>query len=268
MPTIELNDQGIYYRDTGGSGPPVVFLHGFLMDQSMFDPQVEALAGDFRCIRFDARAFGQTRWDGKPFDLYDTVADTFALLDYLGIERATLAGMSQGGYAALRAALRAPERVGALVLMSTSATAEDPQATAGYRQTRDLWRENDGPIAPLLEGMMGAIIGPQEQTQEHWRRWTPRWRATGGEQIFHAMNNLLERDDISSRLSEIHCPALVTHGDADHGIPIALGEVLDRQLPGSVGLVRVPGAAHAANMTHPQVVNPPLRDFLSRYGRF
>ncbi len=268
MPRVKLNGQQIYYRDSddGRSShrPAVVFLHGFLMDQSMFDPQVEVLREDFRCLRFDARAFGQTGWDGRPFDLYDTVADTFALLDHLAIDRAILVGMSQGGYAVLRAALVAPQRVRALVLMSTCATVDNAEAQQSYRETRDLWQQHDGPPAPVLEGMMTAIIGPQEAHPEHWQDWTPRWQETGGEQIFHAMNNLLDRDDIGTRLSEIQCPVLVTHGEADFGIPIELGEALDRDLPGSVGLVRVRGAAHAANMTHPEGLNPAVRDFLTQ----
>ena len=60
---------------------------------------------------------------------------------------------------------------------------------------------------------------------------------------------------------------LVTHGEEDGGIPIALGEALHRDLPNSQGLVRVPGAAHAANLTHPHVVNPPLLAFLEQHAR-
>src|SRR5436853_2615570 len=119
MPIAHVNGQGLYFEDSGGPGPAVVFMHGFLMDQTMFDPQVAALAPSYRCVRFDARGFGQTEWDGRPFSLYDTVEDCIALMDHLGIERAAIVGMSQGGYAALRLALRHPEWVKALVLMST-----------------------------------------------------------------------------------------------------------------------------------------------------
>ncbi|MFW6084103.1 MAG: alpha/beta fold hydrolase, partial [Gemmatimonadota bacterium] len=108
MPITRINGQGIHYEDSGGDGPAVLFLHGFLMDRRMFDPQVEALSGAFRCVRFDARAFGDTEWDGKPFGLYDTAADGVGLLDELGIDSAVWVGHSQGGYAALRAALGHP----------------------------------------------------------------------------------------------------------------------------------------------------------------
>jgi pimeloyl-ACP methyl ester carboxylesterase len=73
---------------------------------------------------------------------------------------------------------------------------------------------------------------------------------------------LFERDDISDRLGEIGCPAIVFHGTADQSIEIELAEKLCEGLSGCVGMVRVEGAPHAANLTHPEQVNRPLLEFL------
>lgn len=266
MAIAQVNGQGLSYEDSGGEGPALLFMHGFLMDQSMFDPQVAALASSYRCIRFDARGFGQTQWDGQPFSLYDTAADAIGLLNYLGIQQAAIVGMSQGGYAALRLALRYPERVKALVLMSTQSGADPAEGKAQFYQMRDTWK-NVGPVPPLVEGVMTAIIGPKAETAALWQEWTPKWQTRTGDQIFHAMNNLLQRDDITAeQLRKITAPALVTHGDADLGMPIELGEQLAQNLPNCKGFVRIPGAAHAANLTHPQIINPPLLAFLAEYA--
>lgn len=81
------------------------------------------------------------------------------------------------------------------------------------------------------------------------------------------MNNLFDRDDITAeQLRQITAPALVTHRDADLGMPIELGEQLAQNLPNGKGFVRIPGAAHAANLTHPQIINPPLMAFLAEYA--
>lgn len=266
MPIAQVNGQGLSYEDSGGPGPALLFMHGFLMDQSMFDPQVAVLTPTYRCIRFDARGFGQTQWDGQPFSLYDTAADAVGLLNSLGITQATIIGMSQGGYAALRLALRSPERVKALVLMSTQAGADPDEVKGQFYEMRDTWK-SVGPVPPLVEGVMTAIIGPKEETAALWQEWTPKWQARTGDQIYHAMNNLLQRDDLTSaQVSQITAPALVTHGDADLGMPIELGEQLARNLPNNKGFVRIPGAAHAANLTHPQIINPPLAAFLAEYA--
>jgi pimeloyl-ACP methyl ester carboxylesterase len=266
MPIAQINGQGIFYEDTGGGETAVIFLHGFLMDQTMFAPQVAALAPHYRCVRFDARGFGQTEWDGQPFNLYDTVADCVGLMDHLSIDYAVLVGMSQGGYAALRAAFTYPNRVQALVLMSTRSGTDEEEVKAGYREMRDTWQAV-GPVDPLIQGLLTGIIGPKEAHADLWAEWAPRWKSRSNAQIFHAMNNLLDRDEIDHRLAEISVPVLVTHGEEDGGIPIAWGEALVRDLPHSQGLVRVPSAAHAANLTHPHLINPPLLAFLEQHAR-
>lgn len=265
MPIARIDGQGIHYEDSGGPGPAVLFLHGFLMDLRMFDPQVEALADVYRCVRFDARAFGRTEWDGAPFSLYDTVDDAVRLLDALGLDSATWVGHSQGGYAALRAALRHPDRVRALALIASRAGVDEDEVKESYREVRDTWRAH-GPVDPLLDGLMTAIIGPREAAREQWERWRPRWEAVSGERIGPAMDALLERDDLAGRLGEIPHPALVVHGEADEGIPLSCGETLARELPACEELVVVPRAAHTPNLTHPERVNPALRAFLERHG--
>lgn len=263
MPYAPINGQDIFFEDSQGPGIPIVMMHGFLMDQRLFDPQVTALAPRYRCIRFDARAFGQTRWDNKSFNLYDTASDCLGLMDFLGIKEAVVAGMSQGGYAALRLALTSPERILALVLMSTQGGIDAPDFKAQCKEMRDAWREH-GPLEPILEALASSLLGPKEDAQatRHWDNWLPAWRHYSGESIFHAMNNLLERDDITVKIPSINHPALITHGDADFGVPWHLGYLLKQQLPNSLEIVTVPHAAHAANYTHPEIVNKALLNFL------
>lgn len=262
MPRAQINGQGLHYTDTGNSEKDaIVFLHGFLMDGRMFASQIEHLRDDYRCVTFDARVFGQTEWDGEAFDLYDTVSDCIGLMDHLGIERAVIAGMSQGGYAALRLALRNPERVAGLVLMSTSGQVDPEMARGMFLETRDTWAQA-GPVQPLVEGLAGALLGPKEKASEFWDTWLPRWKEYPGQGIFHGMNNLLDRDDIEERLGEITQPVLLSHGTEDVGMPIATSEFLAEKLPGVTGFVRIEGAAHTANMTHPEQLEQPLATFL------
>src|SRR5262249_13399172 len=154
MPFANINGQRIHFEDSGGQGPPVVLAHGFFMDQSMFDRQVEVLSPEFRLIRWDERGFGQTEEDGRPFTYWDSAADCIGLLDHLGLERAVIGGMSQGGYLSLRAALLAPARVKALILLSTQAGVESEEEIKGYQAMFDQWMTL-GPIDPLVETIAG-----------------------------------------------------------------------------------------------------------------
>ena len=162
----------------------MILAHGFLMDREMFAPQVEALSPEFRVITWDERGFGETEFDGKPFTYWDSAADCLGLLDHLGIERAVVGGMSQGGFLSLRAALTAPERVRALVLIDTQAGVEDPQRLPAYRQMQQTWLEV-GPVDELVEAIANLIIGEPELNGvwiEKWRR-LPRESHAGARRL-------------------------------------------------------------------------------------
>ena len=133
MPYADVNGQRLYYEDSGGDGPVIAFSHGLFMDESMFDPQVEALSESYRCIAWDERGHGRTGEPSGPFSYWDSADDLAALLASLGIRRAVLAGMSQGGFLSLRCALAHPELVRALILIDTQAGVEEPERLPGYQ---------------------------------------------------------------------------------------------------------------------------------------
>jgi 3-oxoadipate enol-lactonase len=257
MPFAEINGQRIRFEDSGGDGPPVILSHGFLMDREMFAPQLEALAPEFRVITWDERGFGETDFDGEPFSYWDSAQDCLGLLDHLGVDRAVLGGMSQGGFLSLRAALMAPERVQALVLIDTQSGTEDPERLPGYRQMQETWLQV-GPVDELAQTIANLIIGDPVLNET----WIAKWRKLPRESMRAPGDCLMGRDDITDRVGEISCPAIVFHGTADQSIEIEKAEQLCQALSGCTGVVRVDGAPHAANLTHPDEVNGPLLDFL------
>jgi 3-oxoadipate enol-lactonase len=256
MPFAEVNGQRLRYDDVG-SGPPVTFSHGFLMDREMFAPQVEALKNDFRVITWDERGFGETEFDGQPFTYWDSARDCLGLLDHLGIEQAVLGGMSQGGFLSLRAALLAPERVRALVLIDTQAGPEDAERLPTYRHMQATWLQV-GPVDELAQAIATLIIGEPRLFDP----WIEKWRALPREYMREPGNTLFDREDITDRLAEIACPAIVFHGTADASIELEKAEELCRRLSGCTGVVRVEGGTHASNLSHPDQVNGPLLSFL------
>ena len=257
MPYANVNGQRIYFEGTGGAGAPVILAHGFLMDHEMFAHQVAALAPEFRVITWDERGFGLTEFDGESFTYWDSARDCLALLDHLGIDRAVVGGMSQGGFISLRTALLAPERVRALVLLDTSADVDVPEAQAANQGMLDMWLEA-GPVGELAEGIAALIINEPVENA----RWIAKWRQRPKELLTEPGRCLMSRDDVSPRLGEITCPAIVIHGEEDTALTIDRAEAMAAALTGCDGVVRIPGAAHAANLTHPDLVNPPLREFL------
>jgi 3-oxoadipate enol-lactonase len=254
MLTAPVNGIDISYADSGGEGPAVVLSHGYLMDHTMFDPQLAALAPEFRVITWDERGFGGTPAPA-PFSYWDSASDVLGLLDHLGLEAAVLGGMSQGGFLSLRAALLAPQRVRGLVLLDTQAGREDPATVQGYEEIEAAWLEH-GP-ASVQEIVASIILGPTG-----WDGWFAKWAELDTDELTRAFRCLVDRDDITGRLGEITCPALVVHGTSDAAIPMPRAEALRDGLAGPAQLVQVEGGSHAANLTHPDQVNAAVLAFL------
>ncbi len=257
MSYIESNGQKFYVEDTGGDGPAIVFSHGFLMDHEMFQHQVAALRDRYRVVTWDWRDFGLSPSDGSPFTVWDQVDDLLGILDQLRIEKAVLAGMSHGGYISMRTAMKAPERVRALILMNTSAGNLSPEERVGYRQIFDAWAEH-GPSDELCQTMAGIIIAHPDVNPI----WIKKWQASRKEALAGPANATLELDDVHPRLSEISCPTVVIHGVDDVAFAITKAEDIAHGIPGADPVVRVPGG-HAACLTHPEAVNAAIEDFLA-----
>lgn len=258
MPLCKVNGQWIHYEDTGGNGPPLVLAHGLLMDNQMFAPQIEALGSRYRVIAWDARGHGETETTDDPFSFSDLADDLKGLLDHLGIARAVIGGMSQGGFVALRFALKNPERVQALILLSTQAGAEDPDKVVLYQSMLEVW-EAEGLNDQLAETIAAIVLGNEWPGRFEW---ISKWRQQPRSLLRPAFNALAGREDIHDRLGEIKAPVLVIHGTADAAIDIELAQRLCSGLANAQPLVMIEGGGHACNLTHPELVNPYVQQFL------
>jgi 3-oxoadipate enol-lactonase len=258
MPLHEINGQWIHYEDTGGKLGPVVLAHGVLMDHDMFAPQIAARNADWRIITWDARGHGETETTDDPFTYWDLAEDLRGLLDHLGIHRAVIGGVSQGGFVALRFALRYPERVAALILLDTQAGAEDPRKVAMYEAMLEVW-EADGLNDRLAQAIGTIILGNEWPGRQ---AWIAKWRRLPRSLLRPVFQALIGRDDIHDRLGEITAPAMVIHGTADAAIDIEMAERLCSELANCRPLIRIDGGGPACNLTHPNLVNLAIYQYL------
>jgi pimeloyl-ACP methyl ester carboxylesterase len=105
------------------------------------------------------------------------------------------------------------------------------------------------------------ILGPPDGPVDY-QPWFAKWAAADRDELRLAFRCLMDRDDITDRLGEISCPALILHGTADAAIPMERAEVVRSGLAGPVTLVSVEGGSHAANLSHPDQANPAMLKFL------
>ena len=254
------NSRNIYYEDSGGPGPALVFSHGFLMDHTMFAPQVAALSDRYRCIVWDQRGHGLTATDRlDPFTYYDSANDLAELMDYLDVPQAVLFGMSQGGYLTLRAAITNPSIVTGLVLIDTQAAKMNADHLKGNEGLLVQWLKNG--LTPdlataiadeiLLKGWPGADV------------WKQKWAEMKLVNLIASFNTLIDRDDISVDIMSIKQPALVMYGQYDAAVPFSAMQAMANALPNSQ-MFEVMGAGHASNLTNPAEANPAIEAFLQQ----
>lgn len=255
--TVELRGRAIAFSDTGGTGTPVILAHGFALDSTMFASQ-QALAPNCRVIAWDAPGHGESPVGESGFSYWDLAEIQLALMDVLGIDRAVVGGVSQGGFIALRTALSAPDRVAALVLIDTEAKSLDPRDAEGYDELFSAIASR-GPAPDLVAALAGQIIGDHPAAQTWAQTWSQRGIPLGA-----PVECLLQRDDITGRLSEIAAAALVIAGELDQSIPIDRQEDMRKHLASPTGMNIIAGAGHSPPLTHPAPVNAHIADFLQR----
>src|SRR5256886_16338589 len=167
-----MRGQRIHYEDSGGAGLALVLSHGFLQDSSMFDAQARQLRPRHGVITWDQRGHGSTVSTGESITYWDSADALAALLDHLGVKRAVVGGMSQGGFIGLRFALRYPDRTAGLVLIDTQAGLEDPDLLPQYDLMPEVWTKQ-GPSEQLTEMEPATIIGNQPKAPArdvgHWQ---------------------------------------------------------------------------------------------------
>ena len=261
MPSATSQGIPIHYR-VDGDGPPIVLLHSFLCSGAMWEPQIAPLAERHRVVNVDLRGHGESGAVERPFTIYDMVADAIAVLDDLGIERASWAGLSIGGMIALRAALTEPGRVSRLLLLDTDAGAERGWIKLKYRALGAIVRTlGFGPVLPQVRRQMFGATTRRERAPLV-TEWSARFRSVDVPSMLIALDALIKRDDVTPELRRIEQPTLVLVGSEDLSLPPERSRSIARRIAGAE-LVEIDGAGHLSNLEQPGAVTEAMLRFLS-----
>ncbi|WP_299264986.1 alpha/beta fold hydrolase [Halorientalis sp.] len=244
-----------------GSGPPVVFAHGTLMDWTMFEPQLAALSDDYRTIAYNLRA-RTDRYDDS-YDLADLADDCRVLMDAKDVDSCVLAGMSMGGFTALRFALRYPEMLDGLVLIDSMATPHDESEQDLYTDWIESTRAAGDVPEPMTEIVSEMLFGETtiEENADLVDHWTDRWLTYPGDAVYNEVQSWLHRPGVADRLDEIDVPVLITHGEEDISIEPERAKPMADQLP-DARMELIPEAGHSSNTENPEAANAAIREFL------
>ena len=242
-----------------GKGPAVILVHGYPLDGAMWSGVARALSTQFRVLKPDLPGRGNTEAPAPAgIDGYADFLDTIvASLD----GPVGLAGFSFGGYISLAYLKRRPEKVRALALVDTRASADDEAGRAKRDETIAAVRA--GGLAPVLEAMPAKLLSPESFARadllERVQRIISRQKPETVEADLAAMR---DRADSTGMLGKISIPTLVVVGERDVLTPPADSEAMAAAIPGA-RLVTVPGAGHLTPMERPKAVAQPLAEFFA-----
>ena len=242
-----------------GSGPALLFVHGFPLDRTMWVPQLAGLAKIRTAMAVDLRGHGLSS-DENPNDYsMDLFADDIALtLDSLGIDKVDLAGLSMGGYVVLAFWRRHRDRVRSLIFIDTKAEADTPEGKAGREKTADLVASKG--MEPLHADLDQKMFGsnPSDEAREKVKQMFLNVAPEVAAADALAMR---DRPDSTGDLASIDVPVLWIHGEEDKLMPIDGARATAEKIPGA-RFVAIPNAGHMSPIENPDAVNDAIREFL------
>lgn len=259
---IDISGATLSVNDVG-QGPPILFVHGFPLDHTMWREQVIDLSRDHRCIAPDLRGFGQSTVTEGKVSMEQFADDLAALLDAMAVtEPVVLCGLSMGGYIAWQFERRNAARLRGLILCDTRAVPDSAEAAANrLKLADDVIRTGPELVA---NAMLPKFFSERESNlrsmlKEELRRVI---LATDPRGIAAASRGMAERADARLWLATIGCPALVLVGEQDIISPPAEMSEIAAALPHATFRL-IPDSGHLAPLENPQSVNEAIRSFHS-----
>lgn len=254
MEKVNINGIQIAYARQG-SGKPLVLVHGYPLDHTIWDEILPLLENDFDLILPDLRGFGESDVVETQYKIVDMAADIAGLLDELGIEKTAIAGHSMGGYVVLAFANAYQKRVTGLGLVASQAPADPSERKQGrYEAAEEIMKSG---VQLVADGMSGKLTS-DERVQAYLRGLIAKQHPAG---LAGALKAMAERDDSTSILSSFQYPVVVIHGEADELIPIQRAQEVKAAIPQAT-LMELSGVGHMPMMENPQATATTLKNLL------
>jgi pimeloyl-ACP methyl ester carboxylesterase len=267
----EVNGTRLYY-EVAGEGHALVLNHGGLVDNHLWDDQFDEFAQHFKVVRYDIRGFGDSGMIKNGMEPYSMERDLYSLLQFLGIEKTYVLGLSMGGALSIAFTLQYPEMVDALVTVGAGLSGYEgdypEELKAKFEAMDEAFKRGD--IAQSVEiSLQIWTDGPHRtpgqvdpQVRERVRTMTTRNFERGDDE---EVEPRLIEPPAARRLAEIHVPSLIIVGDQDVEFILMIADTLEKGISGAKKVV-IAGTAHHLNMEKPQEFNRVVIDFLEQVG--
>jgi 3-oxoadipate enol-lactonase len=261
---ITVNNIAVSYTDEGlENAPVIIFIHGFPFNKEMWNKQLDALSESFRVIAYDVRGHGNSYSGTDDFSIELFVNDLLLLMDALEIEKATLCGLSMGGYIALKAMENFPHRFDSLVLCDTSCTADSPEAKEKRMKAIEIILEKG--VAKFADDSIKNFFATESfiTKKDVIAEVREIMVNTTEKSVIKTLLALSRRPETCSTLCKIEVPVLILVGEEDKITPPEAAQFMQYEIHGSVMSV-IENAGHLSNLENPDQFNEQLIKFLEK----
>ncbi len=244
----------------GESGTPLVLIHGFGLNRSIWSEMASAYLPAARVILPDVRGHGESDAPAGVYSMDLLAADLAGLLDQLGVEKAAVCGHSMGGYISLAFAARYPNRLAGLGLIASRADADSPAARSGrYRLAEDVLKRGAVVLADSLAPRLSRDPAVVKLAREQILQTKPRG-------IIGAALGMAERPDRTTFLKELDLPVMIAAGEEDQIVPFSDAQTMAEGL--RQGIFRgIPAAGHMPMVEQAEVLGRALSDFVQQMAK-
>lgn len=244
------------YKDTGGSGAPVIFLHALTATSENWEPQVDAFVkAGYRVITFDRRGWGKSTADPATGPQPGTSSDDLEeLAKYLKLDKFHLVGVAGGGFVALDYAAWKPERLLSLVVGASTGSLQE-------QEIKDFSKRISIPNVPWPSEWLEvgpSYIGGNPEGLAKWKHIADTARQKD------APSQPLRTPNTYAKISTITAPTLVVAGGADWLGPPALMRIWAAKIKNSE-FAEIGDAGHSMNWEHPKEFNDIVIGFLKKH---
>jgi len=260
--TIPMKGFDLSYDDVGEGEIPIIFLHGYPFDKTMWQGQIDFLASSHRLIPCNIRGFGKSKDEESKLSIDMFADDLIEFMDKLIIEKAILCGLSMGGFIALNAIKKSPNRFEALILCDTQCIADSTEVREKRYKTIDKI-EADG-AEKFNEGFINSVFHKNSMTnkKELVSQLSSVVFSNSNHIIKQGLVAIAERTETCSTLGDISIPTLIICGREDEVTPLEQSEYLNANIKDST-LQVIDDAGHVSNLEQPEAFNTHLLEFLN-----
>jgi 3-oxoadipate enol-lactonase len=260
---IVINNNIKIFEKGNNKALPVIFIHGFPFDHTMWQEQIDELSSDFYCITYDIRGLGESSPGDGQYTMELFVDDLFSIIDTLNIVKPVLCGLSMGGYIALRAVEKAESKFKGLILCDTKSGTDTDEGK--IKRAEGIKKINKEGLGNFIPGFINNCFSDQFKKDQNIKYQeiidkSVEFDPVGVKGSLLAMAG---RTDTTSYLSKIKIPALVLCGEKDNFLTTEVMKDMAGKISNSEFYI-VPGSGHIISIENPGFVNDQTNNFLKK----